>query len=223
MVIQIDSHIKHSLPGFKLGCIEYKDTTVSETPKMVSGKINLFLSNLRLDYGNDGLTQIRGIKEWRQGFKSLGMDPSKYRPSSEALIKRALQEKPMYWINGVVDINNLLSMKYALPFGIYNRDKIEGDSIICRLGLPGETYEGLNGRETSMEGKLLLSDASGPYGSPIVDSVRTSIGEDANHLIQFVFIHPQFSIDECTKMLEETAALFTQVNGGTVVFQEVIE
>ncbi len=223
MVIQIDSRINQLLPGFKLGCIEYEDITISETPKMVRGKINFFLSSLRLDYGIDGLTKIPGIREWRQSFKSLGIDPSKYRPSSEALIKRALQEKPMYWINGAVDINNLLSMQYALPFGIYNRERMEGNSIICRLGAPGEFYEGLNGRETSMEGKLLLSDASGPFGSPIVDSVRTSIGDNTHHLLHFIFIHPQFSTDQSRKLLEEASALFTQVNGGTVVFQEMME
>ncbi|RXT04957.1 hypothetical protein EIZ39_19020 [Ammoniphilus sp. CFH 90114] len=224
MNLIIDKQISELLPGFRLGFIEYNHVVVSETPKMAKGRINLFLSTLRLDHsGNEGLTKIDGVKQWRQAFKALGMDPSRYRPSSEALLKRVLQEKPMYWVNGAVDVNNFLSMKFGLPFGIYNKDKINGDRILCELGKSGYSYEGLNGRETSMEGKLVLTDDFSPFGSPIVDSTRTSIDETATRLIQVIFIHPQLNEEQHANLLESSAQLFTQINGGEVVSSGIVE
>jgi DNA/RNA-binding domain of Phe-tRNA-synthetase-like protein len=219
--LTIADEIKNKIPGFALGAIEYRDIVISKTPKMIKGKINLFLADLRLGFGSVGLTQIPGIQEWRKCFKSIGIDPSKYRPSSESLLKRALQEKPMYWIHSAVDLNNYFSMKYALPFGIYHANKIEGD-IQLRIGRPGESYMGLNGRETSMDGKLVLADSHSPFGSPIVDSVRTSVTEEAQHIIQLLFMYPELISEQRSSILDDTASTFIHIHGGTVATKEVL-
>ncbi|WP_240688982.1 B3/4 domain-containing protein [Ammoniphilus sp. YIM 78166] len=215
--VSIDQDLLQRLPGFRLGFIEYEGIVVSELPKVAKGRMNLFTASLRLDYAEAGLAAIEGIKASRQAFKQLGIDPSKYRPSSEALIRRVLQEKTVFGVNGAVDVNNFLSMKFVLPYGIYNADKVEGGVIVCRLGKEGEAYDGLNGRETSMTGKLILADQQSPFGSPIVDSVRTSIDETTQHIIQVIFIHPDFPQEKEEELLETSASLFVQINGGKVI------
>lgn len=220
--VSIDHDLLQCLAGFRLGFIEYEDIVVSELPKVAKGRMNLFTASLRLDYAEAGLAAIEGIKSWRQTFKQLGIDPSKYRPSSEALIKRVLQEKSVFGVNGAVDVNNFLSMKFVLPYGIYNADKVIGEKLICRLGVEGESYNGLNGRETTMTGKLLLADQHSPFGSPIVDSVRTSIDETAQHVIQVIFIHPDFPKEKEEELLETSASLFVQINGGEVVNRGIV-
>ncbi|MBN6187931.1 hypothetical protein JQN58_13725 [Aneurinibacillus sp. BA2021] len=201
-------------PGIKLGILHYDDVTLSAAPAMLKGRINLFLENMRYDYLDMPVTDIPGIAEWRRTFKSLGMDPSRYRPSSEALVRRVLQHKPFHWIHTGVDVNNFLSLQFGLPAGLYNREHIIGD-VVLRLGKSGETYEGLNGREISCEGKLVLADAAGPFGSPFVDSVRTSVTEQATHLLHVFFIHPGFERWTDEHLLRAVGEMFTHINGGT--------
>jgi DNA/RNA-binding domain of Phe-tRNA-synthetase-like protein len=209
----IDPLIQAKIPGMKLGILHYDDVRLSETPGMLKGRINLFMENMRYDYLDKAASDVPGIKEWRDAFKAAGMDPSRYRPSSEALVRRVLQNKPFHWVNTGVDLNNFISLQFALPAGLYNRDKLEGD-IAFRFGKPGETYDGLNGRELSCEGKLILADDKGPFGSPFVDSVRSSVEEDAANLLHVFFIHPGFTRWTEEQLLSSAAEMFTHVNGG---------
>jgi DNA/RNA-binding domain of Phe-tRNA-synthetase-like protein len=209
----IDPAIREKVPGLRLGILHYDNVALSPTPGMLKGRINLFLENMRYDYLDKTITDIPGIAEWRRVFKTLGMDPSRYRPSSEALVRRVLQNKPLHWIHTGVDVNNFLSLQFGLPAGLYNRDRITGD-VSLRLGRSGETYEGLNGREISCEGKLVLTDAQGPFGSPFVDSVRTSVTEDATKLLHVFFIYPEFDRWTDEQLLHSAGDMFTHVNGG---------
>lgn len=213
MQLTIDQSVLERIPDFSLGVIQYSDVTISDSPKMLQGRINLLAETLRLEYPASEITQIEGISEWRRAFKQLGMDPSRYRPSSEALIRRVLQGNPFHWINSAVDVNNLFSVTNSMPYGLYDLSKING-SIICRLGRETDQYEGINGREVSMDKKLLLADESGAFGSPIVDSTRTMVGETATHLIQVIFFYPGLSTEKQQTILGSTARMFTEINGG---------
>jgi DNA/RNA-binding domain of Phe-tRNA-synthetase-like protein len=211
----IDPIVKDRLPRFRLGVFEYIGAVISpKSPHTIKEEIDSYTNSIR----EKELLDISGVKEWRTAFKQLGMDPSRYRPSSEALLRRVIQQKPMYWVNSAVDVNNFLSIKYALPFGIYNASRIAGSTVTCRLGHPGESYEGLNNRESSMEGKLVVSDNSSAFGSPIVDSLRTSVEEKTTHLLQIAYIHPDFPED----LLDFVADLFVRVHGGDVAVKKVV-
>jgi DNA/RNA-binding domain of Phe-tRNA-synthetase-like protein len=210
----IDDHIRQNVPGLRLGILHYDDVSLSATPVMLKGRINLFLENMRYEYLDKSAADVPGISQWRKIFKTVGMDPSRYRPSSEALVRRVLQNKPFHWIHTGVDVNNFLSLQFGLPAGLYNRDLIEGD-VCLRLGRNGETYEGLNGREISCEGKLVLVDENGPFGSPFTDSVRTSVKEDATRLLHVFFIYPDFALYTDEQLLRSAGEMFTHVNGGT--------
>ena len=168
----------------------------------------------RLRYTAEETGNIPGVAESRQAFKALGIDPSRYRPSSEALLRRVLQDKPMFSVNSAVDVNNYCSIKYGLPFGIYDLASIQG-KVVCRLGKDSETYFGLNGRETSMSGKLLTADESGPFGSPVVDSERTKVTSAANDLLHVVYVFPGYDID-LTELLSDVGEMFVKWNGGEI-------
>ncbi|WP_246615680.1 B3/4 domain-containing protein [Aneurinibacillus thermoaerophilus] len=209
----MDSSIRDKVPGLRLGILHYDNVSLSATPKMLKGRINLFLENIRHDYLDKPITEVPGITEWRRIFKALGIDPSRYRPSSEALVRRVLQNKPFHWIHTGVDINNFLSLQFGLPAGLYDRDKIEGN-VCLRLGKKSETYKGLNGREISCEGKLVLADEQGPFGSPFVDSIRTSVTEEAKRLAHVFYIYPEFNRWTDEQLLKSAGEMFTHVNGG---------
>lgn len=221
MNLSIDQSVLDRISNFTLGFIQYTDISISDSPKMLQGRINLLVETLRLDHPVSEISQIEGVASWRQAFKQLSIDPSRYRPSSEALIRRLLQGNPFFWINSAVDVNNFLSVTHALPYGIYDLDKIEG-SIICRLGLESDQYHGISGREIHMEKKLVLADESGAFGSAIVDSTRTMVAESATNLVQIIFFHPNLSPNQQETILGSTARMFTEINGGEVVHSQIV-
>ncbi len=221
MDVHIHPSLAERLPGFGLGVICYDGVAVAESPKLLQGRINLFVESLRAEHELSRLAEIEGVREWRAAFKRAGIDPSRYRPSSEALLRRLLQGQPFFWVNSCVDVNNFLSVRYALPYGIYDRTELRGP-IVCRLGTDEDRYDGLNGRLMQMDGKLLLADDLGAFGSPIVDSVRTSVKQTSRDLLQVIFFHPQVPPAERDQILGATARMMTEVNGGEVVWSQGI-
>lgn len=213
MKVQLDASVTERLPQLSLGILHYSGASVSDSPKMLQGRINYFVESLRLEHDPARLTDIEGIREWRAAFKQVGTDPSRYRPSSEALLRRLLQGNEFFWINSAVDINNFFSVLHALPFGIYDQAQLAGD-VILRVGTSEDVYEGLNGREVNMEGKLLLSDDKGAFGSPIVDSKRSCVTENSRNLMQVIFFHEQVSSQKKDEILSSVGRMFTEINGG---------
>ncbi len=112
----------------------------------------------------------------RKLFRAAGCDPTRYRPSSEALLRRVLKGEDLAAIHPLVDLNNALSIELAVPSCIMAAESME-PPLVLRAGAPGETFESLRG-PFSLEGKPLLADANGPLGTPITDSVRVKIQPD---------------------------------------------
>jgi len=215
MNVRLDSSVTERLPALSLGILHYTGVSVSDSPKMLQGRINYFVEKLRLEHDLSRLTEIEGIAAWRSCFKQLGIDPSRYRPSSEALLRRLLQGNPFFWVNSAVDVNNFFSVLYALPCGIYDQEQLHGD-VLCRIGQADDRYEGLNGREVHMEGKLLLADAHGAFGSPIVDSKRSCVTEQSKNLMQVIFFHEQIPAPKKEEILGSVGRMFTEINGGNL-------
>jgi DNA/RNA-binding domain of Phe-tRNA-synthetase-like protein len=121
----------------------------------------------------------------RRLFKSAGIDPSRYRPSGEALVRRILKGQGLYHINCIVDINNICSIESLFPLGAYDRERIIGD-VTIRLGASDEVYRGI-GKEINIAGKLVSADSEGAFGSPIADSDRTMISEDTREVLVLLY------------------------------------
>lgn len=121
----------------------------------------------------------------RRLFKSVGIDPTRYRPSAEALVRRVLKNQGLYHVNSIVDINNICSIESLFPLGAYDNDRIDGD-ITIRLGHEDEAYQGI-GREINIAGKLVSADGEGAFGSPIADSDRTKITEDTHNVLLLLY------------------------------------
>ena len=119
-------------------------------------------------------------------FRAWDIDPSKYRPSSEALLRRVVQGKGLYRVWNVVDIGNFGSIETGWPFGCYDRARIR-PPVVFRHGATGESYEGIGKRTWHLEGRPVLADADGPFGSPISDSTRTMIAESAREILTVIY------------------------------------
>jgi len=109
----------------------------------------------------------------RRLFKAAGCDPSRYRPSSEALLRRVLKGEDLPAIHPLVDLNNCLSVELAVPSCILAEGTVT-PPIVLRSGRAGEAFNSLRG-PFNLEGKPLLADAQGPFGTPITDSQRVKV------------------------------------------------
>ena len=146
----------------------------------------------------------------RDTFRSWGMDPSKYRPASEALLRRVVQGKGLYRVSNVVDVSNLVSIETGWPLGCYDRSRID-EPVVLRHGLPGESYEGIGKKTWNLEGRPVLGDPAGPFGSPISDSTRSMITESAKNVVIVIYIpekSPDAAAESAMKRLAERLTAF---------------
>ncbi|TFD91880.1 B3/4 domain-containing protein [Jeotgalibacillus sp. R-1-5s-1] len=206
----------HSSIGapFSFGIINYHNIVVSESPQMLKGRLQLFQESLFFDLQDKSPSSFRGVAEWRTLFKDHGKDPNRYRHSTEALLKRIQKQNYLTSINSAIDLNNFFSLQYETPIGIYDSTKIEG-SIELRLGSENETFEGLNGRTNSAHNLVIAADQNGPFGSPFVDSVKTSVSEETTEALQIIYFRPSLSEENKEKFLASLKEMFIQVNGGS--------
>jgi DNA/RNA-binding domain of Phe-tRNA-synthetase-like protein len=122
----------------------------------------------------------------RSMYKAIGLDPTKVRPSSEALLRRVRRGEPLPRINTAVDVVNWCSMESQLPFGLYDADRIRGDAVL-RLGRDGEAYSGIRKDVVHVAGRLTVADDAGPFGNPTSDSARTMVTVATTRVLVVIF------------------------------------
>ncbi len=135
-------------------------------------------ARLHARYGSKTPADIPGIAENRAMFHRLGVDPTKTRPASEALMRRVLQGKGLPAIHPVVDVCNLASLEHQFSLGLYDRDLVR-NAVFARVGRVGEGYDGIRKGHVNLSNRPLLADDEGPFGAPTLDSARTQV--DGRH------------------------------------------
>jgi len=148
---------------------------------------------LRSAHGDRKPSEIPGLDPARRLYRSFGVDPTRTRPSSEALLRRVLQGKALYRINRLVDAINWASLALLLPIGLYDLDKVRGD-LTLREGRPGESYEGIRRGEIHLGGRLVIADGAGACGSPTADSLRTSVDPGTTRAAAVVLAPADFPV-----------------------------
>jgi DNA/RNA-binding domain of Phe-tRNA-synthetase-like protein len=207
--------IQIELPGVKLGVVEADGVSVVPVDAGLAERMDEVCERKRREFTVESLAEAEPVRAVRAMFREWDMDPSKYRPSSEALLRRVVQGKGLYRVSNVVDSGNLGSIEAGWPFGCYDRAKIHAP-IALRQGAAGESYEGIGKKMWHLEGRPVLADLEGPFGSPISDSTRSMITESATDVL-FVMYVPAGAADASIEMamarLGERITQFAGANG----------
>lgn len=138
------------------------------------------------------MEQIRlrpAIDATRTVYKRLGKEPNRYRPSAEALCRRAVKGLELYRTLTAIDLINLVSLHTGVSIGGFDADKIVGNVLTLGVGLPGEPYEAIGRGELNIAGLPVFRDAIGGIGTPTSDNERTKLTPETNHLIMTVNIY----------------------------------
>ncbi|MFT8318788.1 MAG: phenylalanine--tRNA ligase beta subunit-related protein [Sporolactobacillus sp.] len=211
--VAVSEKLKKKIPGFQAGIIIYHHIVISELPPIISERLPLFYENIRLSLETQPIHAIPGVKEWRAVFKAAGSDPSRYRPSQEALLRRINRDGQPHRVNSAVDLNNFFSVQYSIPLGIYTLQSLT-PPVMLTIGTAQDQYEGLNGRLMNVEDKIISTDKSGAFGSPIVDSKRTCVTQETTDALQIVYLRPSMPENDTKRLIQKITEMFHQVHGG---------
>ena len=188
--LTISEIIKEKIKGIKFGLLLANQVQVIKKDTDFENDLSDLIIELKNKFANRMPSDDEIIGHVRRMYRRIGWEPTQYRPSSEALVRRLLKDKGLYRINNLVDYGNLVSARFHLSMGLYDIDKIDGDPVFD-VGREGESYQGISKDKIRAEGKLILRDDTGIFGNPTADSLRTSITEDTHSALAIFFCPPE--------------------------------
>jgi DNA/RNA-binding domain of Phe-tRNA-synthetase-like protein len=149
----------------------------------------------------------------RTMYKRVGLDPTKTRPSNEALRRRILKGGAIPRINAMVDVVNWCSVEFQLPYGLYDASCIRGN-VTMRLGRDGEEYAGIRKSVVHVAGRIAVADAQGPFGNPTSDSARTMVTTATTDALVVIYAPLEVAVSELERVLQATADRIAHACGG---------
>jgi len=207
--------ISNIVNSLKLGLIESINISVKKSDVQFEKELKLLETELRNKFSDRAPADDPVVSATRRMYRQVGWEPTKYRPSSEALVRRLIREKGLYRINNLVDYGNLVSARYHIPMGLYDLDKINGD-IMIDVGLENESYQGISKERITATGKIILRDDEGVFGNPTADSKRTSILQSTNHVLAVFFISSNIEDSYALKTAEELKKYYSAFTAETI-------
>jgi DNA/RNA-binding domain of Phe-tRNA-synthetase-like protein len=181
--LSLDGEVRGIL---RLGVITAAPVAVAPASSALREEMASLSSQLAERYAGFAPAEIKALGPARELYRSFGIDPTRTRPSSEALLRRVLKAKPLPSILNAVDLCNFLSLTFMLPLGLYDSGKIDG-RVVLRKGRSGESFVGIRKAEVHLYGRPVLVDRQGPFGNPTSDSLRTSVDGSTTALWLVVF------------------------------------
>ena len=149
-------------------------------------EIRNFQADYCRKYTTESLKEMPAIQATRQAYKAFGKDPNRYRPSAEALCRRAVKGLPLYRISALVDIINIVSMRSGFSIGGFDADKIRGGVLELGVGTADDVFEGIGRGMLNIEGLPVWRDAVGGIGTPTSDHERTKLTTGTTRLLMIV-------------------------------------
>lgn len=220
MHLNFDKSILDVMPECKLGYITMKDLSITGVSPALSYDFVALQQEVIKTHKFEALENIPRIAAMRSLYKKLSFDPVRYRPASEELVRLVLQKKNVYYVNSAVDVANYCALRFFLPFGIYDADKIVG-SISYKIGEDDE-YETASGEICSTKGKPFVADEEGVFGNPTADAKRTVVTLSTKNILCIVFADEEVPDMTIREILFFASGMFEHYNGGSVVSSKVL-
>ena len=185
MKVNVSPEIETVCPVFVGACVEAE---VVNTPYQAElwKEIEAMGERFRAELTTESLKELPSIAATRRVYRDCGKDPSRYRPASEALIRRMLQGKELYQRDTLVDLINLASIAFGYSIGGFDADKFVGDTLTLGIGREGEPYEGIGRGMINIHGLPVYRDAEGGVGTPTSDNERTKMTLETTHLVVLI-------------------------------------
>lgn len=218
MKIIVSDEIETVCPTFVGACVEAQ---VENTPycQELWDEIDALGEKYKQTLTTESLKEMSGIAATRRVYRACGKDPSRYRPASEALIRRMLQGKKLYQIDTLVDLVNLASIAYGYSIGGFDADKFEGETLTLGVGKAGEPYEGIGRGMINIDGLPVYRDEKGGVGTPTSDNERTKMELKTTHLVVLIngYDGNEQRVRENAVFIQELLRKYCKSDGGSYI------
>lgn len=161
------------------------------------------------------------IDATRCAYKALGKEPNRYRPSAEALARRAVKGMDLYRTLTVIDLVNLVSLRTGISIGGFDADKIAGTRLVYGRGQAGEPYEAIGRGPLNIEGLPVWRDALGGIGTPTSDNERTKLTPDTTRVLLTVNLYHKTTETEIQALSADISALLS-IHAGAKTLRRII-
>ncbi len=215
MKVIVSEEIASVCPTFVGACVEAQVEN-SKFSESLWEEIHTLEEKFRSELTTESLKEMSGIAATRKVYKACGKDPSRYRPASEALIRRMLQGKELYQIDTLVDLVNLASIAFGYSIGGFDADKFEGDTLTLGVGKEGEPYEGIGRGMINIAGLPVYRDSKGGVGTPTSDNERTKMGINTTHLVVLIngYDGNEENVRKNAEFIQELIKKYCKSDGG---------
>ncbi len=216
MKVIVSKEIEQVCPDFVGACVEAQVVNSPYCQELWQ-EIEVLGERFRSELTTESLKDIASIAATRRVYKACGKDPSRYRPASEALIRRVLQGKELYQRDTLVDLVNLASIAYGYSIGGFDADRFVGDTLTLGIGREGEPYEGIGRGMLNIEGLPVYRDAMGGVGTPTSDNERTKMTLDTTHLVVLIngYDGNEQRVRENAEYIQQLLRRYCQSDGGS--------
>ena len=202
--------IEAALAGrVRVGTLWAAPVVVAPASAALEAEIDALRVELASRFGGAAPGSIAELAPARELYRIFGIDPTKVRPSSEKLLRRVLQRRPLPRVSNAVDLANALALRFLLPIGLYDAARVQGE-VALRAGAPAEAYRGIAGQDVHLAGRPLLADRAGAFGNPTADSARTAVGGQTRELWLTLFAPASYPAERLARHVDEAAARFAR-------------
>lgn len=216
MKLEFEDIIREKAPGLTDVLIT-ADITNPDTSDSLWAELTAVADRIRTSYQMEMVNKHPAIAATRAAYKACGKDPNRYRPSAEALMRRAVKGLELYRTTTVVDLINLVSLATGHSIGAFDADRIEGDALTLGVGREGEPYEAIGRGPLNIAGLPVWRDNEGGIGTPTGDNERTKLSPETKHLVITVNCYGDYpSADETAEMIVDLLHKYASATNITV-------
>lgn len=226
MTIHVSEDIRQRCPEF-VGTAVFATVQNTEYNEDLWQEINRFIADYRQRFTADSLKEMPSIQATREAYRRCGKDPSRYRPSGEALVRRTLKGHELYQVNTLVDLINLASIAFGYSIGGFDADRISvpcdlpAGSPVLTLGIgrEGEPYEGIGRGPLNIAGLPVYRDALGGIGTPTSDHERTKLSLQTTHLLAIVngYDGNRPNVNACAQYIQQLLLKYAASEESTLI------
>lgn len=219
MQFSIDPKILESYPSIQIGvieCLEVDNLTIHPSVlSLLRGAEELVRSTIPKETFKDHPK----IKAWADAHRAFGSNPNRDQPSIQALVKRVVNGGSLPQINTLVDLYNVISLKYLLPAGGEDLDQIKGEIQLTYAKGDEEFMEiGATAPNLPQSGEVIYRDEVGVICRKFNwrEADRTKLTQQTTNAVLVLETLPPMSKAELGTALEELATLLRSTVSGKI-------